>query len=172
MANVLNPFQKITLFKSSSKGQFNYCPLLWMFCLRSSNNLINEIHERALNLTPDINDIFLNELLSINNEVSIHNKNTKTLLIEVYKNLNGLSPPIMLDLFTRRENIYNLRNFWEFYCEKKEKTIRCGTETVTYKAAQLWELLPYNIKNSPTLIEFKNRIKTWSPDNFPLLLLM
>ena len=43
--------------------------------------------------------------------------------------------------------------------------MRYGTETVTYKAAQLWELLPYDIKNSPTLIEFKDRIKTWSPGN-------
>ena len=49
----------------------------------------------------------------------------------------------------------------------KKKTIRYGTETVTYKAAQLWELYPYDIKNSSILIEFKDRIKTWSPDNFP-----
>ena len=90
---------------------------------------------------------------------TIYNKNIQTLLIEVYKNLNGLSPPIMLDLFTTRENIYNLRNFRELHCEKK-KTTRFGTETVTYKAAQLWELLPYDIKNSPTLTEFKNKIKT------------
>ena len=44
------------------------------------------------------------------------------------------------------------------------KTIRYGSETVTYKTTQLWELSPYDIKNSPTLIEFKNRMKTWSPD--------
>ena len=62
----------------------------------------------------------------------------------LYKNLNGLSPPIMLDLFTTRENIYNLRNFRELHCEKK-KTIRYGTETVTYKAAHLWGLLPHDI---------------------------
>ena len=98
MANILNPFQKYTLFKSVIKVKFNYCPLLWMFYSRSSNNLINKIHERALSLTSEINDIRFNELLSINNEVSIHNKNIKTPLIEVYKNLNGLSPPIMLDL--------------------------------------------------------------------------
>ena len=88
------------------------------------------------------------------------------LLIEVYKNLNGRSPPIMLDLFTTRDKIYNLRNFRELHYEKK-KTIRYGAETVIYKTAQLWALLPYDIKNSPTLIEFKDRIKTWSPDNCP-----
>ena len=51
------------------------------------------------------------------------------------------------------------------------KIICYGTETVTYKAAQLWELLPYDtIKNSPTLLEFEDRIKTWSRDNCPCCL--
>ena len=101
MANILNPFQKNTLFKSFMKGQFSYCPFLWMFCSCSSNNLINKIHERALSSTSEINDIPFNELLSIHNEVSIHNKNIQTLLIEAYKNLNGLSLPIMLVLSVR-----------------------------------------------------------------------
>ena len=96
-----------------------------MLCSRWSNNLINKIHEWISSLTSEINDIPLNELLSINNEVSIHNKNKniQTLLIEVYKNLNGLSPPIMSGLFTTRENIYNLRNFRELYCEKKTQLV-------------------------------------------------
>ena len=72
----------------------------------------------------------------------------------------------MSDLFTAKENIYNLRNFRELYCEKK-KTICYSAETVTYKAVQLWGLLAYDIKNSPTLIEFKDRIKIRSPDNRP-----
>ena len=43
---------------------------------------------------------------------------------------------------------------------EKDKIIRYGTKTVTYKAAWLWELLLYGIKNSAALIEFKDRIKT------------
>ena len=49
----------------------------------------------------------------------MHTKNIKKLLIEVYKNLNGLPPPLMLDLFPTRDNIYNLRNIQGLYCEKK-----------------------------------------------------
>ena len=30
------------------KSQFNYCPLVWMFRSRQSNNLINKIHERSV----------------------------------------------------------------------------------------------------------------------------
>ena len=43
---------------------------------------------------------------------------------------------------------------------KKKKTIRYGAETygtVTHKAAQWWELWPYDTKNSLTLIEFKDK---------------
>ena len=57
MTNIHNPFQKNTIFKSFIKGQFNYCPLLWMFCSHSSNYLIYKIHERTSGLTSEINDI-------------------------------------------------------------------------------------------------------------------
>ena len=155
VANILNPFQKNTLFKSFIKGQFSYCPLSWMFCSRSSNNLINKIHEKALSLSSEINDIPFNELNYINHEVSIHNKSIEIRLIEVYKNLNGLSPPLMLGIFTTRENIYNLRNFRELHCEKK-KTIRYDTDSVTKR----------QLSSFPTLIEFKN--KNMEPRLLPL----
>ena len=34
-----------------TKSQFNYCVLVWMFCSRQSNNLMNKVHERGLRLT-------------------------------------------------------------------------------------------------------------------------
>ena len=33
------------------KSQFNYCPLVSMFCSRKSNNLVNKVQEIALRLT-------------------------------------------------------------------------------------------------------------------------
>ena len=39
------------LYKSMIKSQFNYCPLVWMFCSKQSNNLINKIHERSLRIS-------------------------------------------------------------------------------------------------------------------------
>ena len=73
---------------------------------RSSKNLVSKIHERALNLISEINDIPFNELFSIDNEISIHNKNIQTLLIEVYRNLDGLSALTMLDFFTTLQDKY------------------------------------------------------------------
>ena len=42
--------KKQLLFNSFIKSQFNYCPLIWMFCSRKQNRKINSIHERALRI--------------------------------------------------------------------------------------------------------------------------
>ena len=47
----LDQGKKVLLYKSMIKSQFNYCPLVWMFCSRQSNNLINRVLERGLRLT-------------------------------------------------------------------------------------------------------------------------
>ena len=47
----LDQGKKVLLYKSMIKSQFNYCPLVWMFCSRQSNDLINRVHERSLRLT-------------------------------------------------------------------------------------------------------------------------
>ena len=43
--------EKKLIFNSIIKSQFSYCPLAWMFCSRTSNNMINKLHERSLRIT-------------------------------------------------------------------------------------------------------------------------
>ena len=47
--NNLSNSQKRLIFNSIIKSQFNYYPLTWIFCSRTTN-MINIIHERALRL--------------------------------------------------------------------------------------------------------------------------
>ena len=81
-----------------------------MFCSRSLNNLINRIHECALRLIHDHVSSF-QDILEMTKEKTIHQNNLESLAKEIYKFLNGLSPPIMNDAFMIRNNKYNLRNF-------------------------------------------------------------
>ena len=39
----LNMNKRKTIYTTMFKSQFNYCPLVWMFCPRKSNNLINKV---------------------------------------------------------------------------------------------------------------------------------
>ena len=57
--------------KSMMKCQFNYCSLVWMFCSRQSNNLINKIHERSLGISYKDQKISYHYLLETHNELTI-----------------------------------------------------------------------------------------------------
>ena len=73
-----------------------------MFCSRTSNNMINKVHERALRLIlgGDLSDSEL--LLQINKDICSHHKNIQSLMIEIFKIKNELATPIMDSMFERR----------------------------------------------------------------------
>ena len=68
-----------------AKSQFNYCPLVWMFCPRRSNNLITKVQERALCITYNNRLTDIKSLLSNHIEITIHQGNFLVLIHEIYK---------------------------------------------------------------------------------------
>ena len=97
ISTYLNEHKRKILMKSIS--QFNYCPIIWMYCQRKSNNLINRIHERALRIAYSDYVSDFNTLLAKDDSVIIHEKNIQALTLEIYKTINGLNPSFMPDIF-------------------------------------------------------------------------
>ena len=115
------------------KSQFNYCPLVWMFCWRQYNNLINKIYDRSQRISyKDLKTSYHN-LLETNNELTIHQRNLQVLMTEIYKIVNGVAPPIMNSLFEFRSNEYNTRNFQVLSTDFR-RIVNYETETVTCRA--------------------------------------
>ena len=160
LLNHLSDSQKRSIFNSLIKSQFNYCPLIWMFCSRTSNNMINKIHERALRLILNDHTSDFDTLLQNNNDTCNHHRNIQTLMIEIYKMKNNLNPPIMDNMFERRNNTYNLRNFQEF-ATKRKRTVKMGLETLNYRSPQLWSILPENLRQINSLVQFKENVRKW-----------
>ena len=50
LSSYLHNSEKKLIFNSIIKSQFSYCSLVWMFCSRTSNNMINKLHERSLRI--------------------------------------------------------------------------------------------------------------------------
>ena len=73
-------------------------------------------------------------------------------------NLNGLSPPIMNDAFMIRNNNYNLRNFQCLYSTNK-RTVKYGTETVTYRGPKIWNLVPEKTKSVSSFDTLKRKLE-------------
>ena len=77
--SLLEPDKKRLVFNAVIKSHFNYCPLMWMFSSRKSDNLINRIHERSLRTVYNDTSSTFQELLKRNRSVSIHHKNIQIL---------------------------------------------------------------------------------------------
>ena len=95
ISNYLDSKQKETLFKRMIRSQFSYCPPIWMFCSRKSNNWINKVHERSSRIVSGDNHSSFKSLLGKYKDIIIHQRNLKVLMTETYKIINGLSQPMV-----------------------------------------------------------------------------
>ena len=86
--------------------------------------------------------------------------------IEMYKVKNNISPSSLSDFFDITENIYNLRNKPHFQ-QNRGNTVHYSTESIRVIAPKIWELIPNDIKQSPSINSFKSKIKNWKTDKCP-----
>ena len=166
LAPYMNVEKRRIIMKAFIESQFGYCPLVWMFHSRGINNKINRIHERALRITYNNKSSSFQDLLDKDNSVTIHHRNIRTLAIETFKVLHGLSPPLLNEVFVERNCNYNLRGN-NFLNRRRVNSVRYGTESVSFLAPKIWDILPKEIKNSETLNAFKLKIKNWVPLECP-----
>ncbi len=84
--------QAMLILNAVILSNFNYCPLIWLFSTKASNNEINRTHKRALRILFKDYDSSFNELLEKSESVNIHAQNRRKLMIEIYKTMNELNP--------------------------------------------------------------------------------
>ena len=69
-------------------------------------------------------------------------------------------------MFQARKINYDLRHFHKI-ANTKKNSVKMGLETISYRAPQLWNLVPTDIKDALSLSTFKKKIKSWYCDSFP-----
>ena len=131
-----------------------------MFCSKKSTKKVNAVHERSLRIIRNDYESLYPLLLEETHQTTFYQRCTNSLMIEVYKYLDGHSPDIMNDIFKLRENTYNLRNFDVFQTENL-RSLKYGLGAIPYHASQLSQQVPTDIREAAFLTLFKNRIKTW-----------
>ena len=80
--------------------------------------------------------------------------------------MNGFSPAVMHDAFMIKNNKYNQRNFQCLYYINKRST-KIGTEIVTYREPQIWNLVPKKTKSASSFKIFKKKIRKWKGEKCP-----
>ena len=99
-------------------------------------------------------NLTFDELLDLDESVTIHHKNLHKLAVEMYKAKHHISPSPMQDLFTEHIITHDLRNkrCWQV---PYARTVYSGLESIRYRGPKVWESLPSYIKESNSLAEFK-----------------
>ena len=150
--------QKETLLSSFIISHLSYCPLIWMFCSKQSTKKINAVHERSLRIIQNDYESLYPLLLEEAHQITFHKRCINSLMIEVYKYLNGHSPDIINDIFKLRENTYNLQNFHIFQTENP-RLLKYGLDAISYRASQIWQQVPTDIREAASLIFSKMALR-------------
>ena len=91
------------------------------------------------------------------------------MVTEINKVKNKLSPEIMNGVFRIKETSYMLGNSFSFV-SRPINTVFNRSESLAHLGPRLWRILPNEFMELKSLALFKNKIKTWVPENFPCLL--
>ena len=114
MTNLLFFNKWKTLFKAFVESQFKYCPIVWMIHSQRTNNKINRLYQRALELFMMTRLNFWSitwygKIMGVDKSFCIHHQNIQRLLTEIYKTLHDNSGNSLKELFVKRESTTNLR---------------------------------------------------------------
>ena len=81
--------------------------------------------------------------------------------IETFKAVNNLNPAFISKMFSRNNNEINLPD-----CSKmtkpKVRTQLCGMNTFRNQGSKLWNELPPDMKEAPSIAHFKSVITQWN----------
>ena len=154
--NYLSDAQANVLVNAFILSAFNYCPLIWMFCSKMAHNLINSTHRRILCAKTGSFSSSLEDLLAVTNSVSIHTRNLRLLMTEVFRTLNRLNPAIMWDTFQTSATTYSLRCGSTLVIPRIKKAL--GVNSFDFRASMGWNALPAEVKEAETIAAFKNAL--------------
>ena len=154
---LLNLEQAQVLVEAYISSNFRYCPLIWMFCGKMSNNPIVKTHYGTFTVIYDTQTRSYEELLYLSGKKKIDTQNLQILMVVVYKCLSNISPLLTWDYFEQKNNPYKLRNT-QLLELSKCRTKTYGLNKTLFKGARFWNKLPNHFKESKSLIHFKNKI--------------
>ena len=138
-----------------------------MFHNRDLEHKINKLHERALRIVYNDDQLSFHELLKLDNSSTIHHQNIRKLVIEVYKSIHDLSPSFMKDIFVNSGYTGpKLCNEKQFHIPNVNKSYK-GEESLKAFAPRIWKLVPNQLKCIDNLDKFKIEIKKWRPKECP-----
>ena len=106
------------------------------------------------------------ELQRRDSSTTLQQRNLQKLMTKIFKVKIGIATKLMKGVFEFADKPYDLKNQSKCSCSTPCTEKYC-VETAYYIGPKLWDKVLTEIKNSKSLEEFKARIKSWVPKNYP-----
>ena len=135
-----------------------YCPLAWHFCHKSSQNMIEKIQFRCLQLLTNDYDSDYKMLLEKTKNPTMEIRRMRTLALEVFKTLNDLNPKFMKEIFNFSPHCSHRKR--DIFVHSRN-TVNYGNKSLKSLGPHIWNSLPEKIKATTSISIFKNFIKSW-----------
>ena len=101
--------QALTICNADILSNFNYCPLIWLFCNKGANKELDRTHKRALRILYKEYDCPLETFLTRSGSCCVHARNLQKLMTEIYKSMNQLNPSLPWEFHEKKHVTYDLR---------------------------------------------------------------
>ena len=151
---------RIMVYKSFISSNFNYCPVAWMFCGKKNLVKLEKLQERVLRFVFCDATASYEDLMERGNFLPLSLYRIRCLGIEVFKCFHGLNPAYLNDIFIQPSLNYNPRDSCRLE-QPKFRTFTYGLRSFRYYGSKLWNLLPYQVKNTRDIVTFKINITEW-----------
>ena len=140
------------LFNTFILPCFNYCPLVWMFCGKQAHNLVEKTYRRALCAS----GLLQSPHTEGTRAPTVHSRNLLLLLLEVFKSVHRLNPPLMWDIFETKSLRYGLRQGHTLKVPRSLNSV--GLNSFEMQGSLAWNGLPSEIKKVTSFSEFRSAI--------------
>ncbi len=160
LSNFMGAKAKLTIFRSFIASNFSYCCHIWYFCSPTLKTRLEKIQLRGLRYVFNDYDSSYDSLLVKAEMDTIELLLQKTMLVEIYKCLNGIGATYLANLFgygraSTRSKGKNLQ------VPRVDSTLY-GLHSIRYHGTQLWAALPLPCKTADSLASFKSGLKSFS----------
>ena len=151
---------KLLLMQSFILSHFNFCSIIWHYCSMRDLRKIEKLQYKALKYVYNDFNSSYTDLRIMANRPLMYIERQRSILLEVYKCLNQISPRYLRDMFEIKMMPYNLRNE-SIVILPKYNFIKYVKYSILYDGAALWNALDKKIVNAQSVADFKTMMQTW-----------
>ena len=167
LSNLLDEKTKLIIYKAYIFSNFNYCPLVWHFCSKTSTNKMEKIQQRALKFVFGVpkgqnktQTYSYHQLLNKANLVPLTVFRLRALAKQVFMSINKIGPSYLHDLFRPKIHRRTLRKVGQLDIPQV-KTVKFGVNSLRHLGPKIWNDLPNEFKKDLTLTDFNRLICSW-----------